>query len=120
MRRRAYSSSGSTGTGLYVSLNCEYSAATAGTSVPLLNGVESIGTNGGLTVQGNLSCTDSGTVNTWEAMRGRNLRRFHQRLAGLWFVRLLAIPGVPGPGSVRQLAGDVHPGWLRRGRRRRG
>ena len=64
-----YSSSAQTGTGLYVSLNCEYSAATAGTSVPLLNGVESIGTNGGLTVQGHLSCTDSGTVNTWAAMR---------------------------------------------------
>ncbi len=62
-----YSSSGSSGTGLYVSLNCEYSTATAGTSVPLLNGVENIGTNGGLTVQGRLSCTDSGTVNTGEA-----------------------------------------------------
>ncbi|HEY3906371.1 MAG TPA: RHS repeat-associated core domain-containing protein [Streptosporangiaceae bacterium] len=62
-----YSSSSQTGTGLYVSLNCEYSVAAARTSVPLLNGVESIGTNGGLTVQGHLSCTDSGTVNTWAA-----------------------------------------------------
>ena len=62
-----YSSSSSTGTGLYVSLNCEYSTASAGTSVPLLNGVEGIGTAGGLTVQGSLSCSDAGTVNTWEA-----------------------------------------------------
>jgi hypothetical protein len=61
-----YSSSSSTGTGLYVSLNCEYSTASAGTSVPLLNGVEGIGTAGGLTVQGSLSCSDAGTVNTWE------------------------------------------------------
>ena len=60
-----YSSSNSTGTGLYVSLNCEYSTAAAGTSVPLLNGVEGIGTVGGLTVQGGLSCSDAGTVNTW-------------------------------------------------------
>lgn len=57
----------SSGTGLYVSLNCEYSTAAAGTSVPLLNGVENIGAAGGPTVQGGLSCTDSGTVNTWEA-----------------------------------------------------
>jgi len=63
----SYSSSGSTGTGLYVSLNCEYSTAAAGTSVPLLNGVEGIGTAGGLSVNGSLSCTDAGTVNTWEA-----------------------------------------------------
>src|SRR5260221_6630128 len=36
-----YNSSNSTGTGLYVSLNCEYSTAAAGTSVPLLHSVES-------------------------------------------------------------------------------
>ncbi len=63
-----YSSSNSTGTGLYVSLNCEYSTAPAGTSVPLLNGVEGIGAAGGLSVQGSLSCSDAGTVNTWEAV----------------------------------------------------
>ena len=60
--------SSSTGTGLYVSLNCEYSTASAGTSVPFLSGVENIGTDGGLTVQGGLSCSDSGTLNTWEAI----------------------------------------------------
>ncbi|MGH3168501.1 MAG: fibronectin type III domain-containing protein, partial [Trebonia sp.] len=54
-------------TGLYESLNCEYSTAVAGTQVPLLSNVESIGNDGGLTVQGSLSCTDPGTVNTWEA-----------------------------------------------------
>jgi RHS repeat-associated protein len=63
----SYSSSGSTGTGLYVSLNCEYSTAAAGTSVPLLSGVEGIGNAGGLMVNGSLSCGDAGTVNTWEA-----------------------------------------------------
>jgi RHS repeat-associated protein len=62
-----YSSSAGTGTGVYVSLNCEYKTASAKTAVPLLNGVEGIGTAGGLTVQGGLSCTDPGTVNKWEA-----------------------------------------------------
>ena len=56
-----------TGTGLYVSLNCEYSIAAAKTAVPLLDGVEGIGTAGGLTVRGNLSCSDPGTVNKWVA-----------------------------------------------------
>jgi RHS repeat-associated protein len=58
---------GSAGTGLYVSLNCEYKTAAAGTAVPLLNGVEGTGTAGGLTVRGSLSCSDPGTVNKWEA-----------------------------------------------------
>ena len=62
----AYAGSGS-GTGLYASLNCEYSTAAAKTAVPLLNGVEGIGAAGGLTVKGSLSCTDPGTLNTWEA-----------------------------------------------------
>jgi YD repeat-containing protein len=55
------------GTGLYVSLNCEYKTAAAKTAVPLLAGVEGIGTAGGLAVQGGLSCSDAGTVNKWEA-----------------------------------------------------
>jgi RHS repeat-associated protein len=62
-----YDSSTSTGTGLYLSLNCGYSAAASGTDVSLLSQVEGIGTAGGVTVNGNLSCTDAGTVNTWEA-----------------------------------------------------
>jgi hypothetical protein len=61
-----YAASGS-GTGLYVSLNCEYKTAAAKTAVPLLNGVDGIGAAGGLTVQGGLSCSDPDTVNKWEA-----------------------------------------------------
>jgi RHS repeat-associated protein len=63
----SYSSGAGTGTGLYVSMNCEYKTASANTAVPLLNGVEGIGTAGGLTVQGSLACSDAGTVNKWEA-----------------------------------------------------
>jgi RHS repeat-associated protein len=60
----AYALAGS-GTGLYVSLNCEYSGASAGTSVPLLAGVD----GGGFTVTGQGStCQNSGTVNTLEAV----------------------------------------------------
>jgi RHS repeat-associated protein len=62
----AQPSSGSV-TGLYVSLNCGYSTASAGTAVSLLANVDGIGTAGGLTVNGNLACSDAGTVNTWEA-----------------------------------------------------
>jgi RHS repeat-associated protein len=65
----ANSGSNTSDTGLYVSLNCEYATATAGTDVSLLDGVEGIGTDGGLTVQGNLACGDPGTVNTWEVAK---------------------------------------------------
>jgi RHS repeat-associated protein len=58
----SYASSGS-GTGLYVSLNCEYASST-GSPVPLLAGVD----GGGFTVTGHGSaCPDAGRVNTWEA-----------------------------------------------------
>jgi RHS repeat-associated protein len=63
----AYNSSGSTGTGLYVSLNCGYDTATSGTAVGLLNGLDGIGSSASLTVQGSPACTDSGTVNSWES-----------------------------------------------------
>jgi YD repeat-containing protein len=63
----AYDSSSGSLTGLYVSLNCEYSSAPAGTGVSFLDGVEAIGASGGLTVQGGLACTDPGALNTWEA-----------------------------------------------------
>ena len=61
-----YNSQTQTGTGLYVSLNCEYSAATAGTAVPLLGSVD----GGGFTVtgQGSNCPSDAGTVNTWQAV----------------------------------------------------
>lgn len=54
------------GTGLYVSLNCEYSSAGARTSVPLLAHVD----GGGFLVTGqSSSCpANSGTVNTWQAV----------------------------------------------------
>ncbi|MGH3409314.1 MAG: hypothetical protein ACRDRJ_43505 [Streptosporangiaceae bacterium] len=44
-------SSGSV-TGLYLSLNCGYSSAAAGTAVSLLSSVDGIGTAGGVTVDG--------------------------------------------------------------------
>jgi RHS repeat-associated protein len=56
-----------TQTGLYLSLDCGYTSAATGTAVPVLNGVEGIGTAGGVTVNGSLSCGDPGTVNSWEA-----------------------------------------------------
>jgi hypothetical protein len=50
-------------TGLYVSLNCDYSSST-GSAVPLLAHVD----GGGFTVTGQGSaCPDTGRVNTWEA-----------------------------------------------------
>ncbi len=66
-----YDSGAKTGTGLYVSLNCDYSTAAAGMAVSFLNGVENIGTGAGkagaLTLQGGMSCGDPGVVNNWEA-----------------------------------------------------
>jgi RHS repeat-associated protein len=61
-----YSSASQTGTGLYLSLNCAYKTQGTPTAVALLNGVEGIGTAGGVTVLGGLSCADAGTVNAWE------------------------------------------------------
>lgn len=60
-----YAASGS-GTGLYVSLNCEYSSAAAGTNVPLLASVD----GGGFTVTGQgSSCPgNAGTVNAFQAL----------------------------------------------------
>ena len=53
------------GTGLYVSLNCENAGSAAGTGVPLLAHVD----GGGFAVQGRGSaCPDSGTVNTLTAV----------------------------------------------------
>jgi RHS repeat-associated protein len=96
--------SSSAGTGLYVSLNCEYSTASAGTNVPFLNGVENIGTDGGLAVQGGLSCGDSGTVNTWEATTAGTFGGFTSALlasgsSGSW----------PSPACPVQEAFDSWP-----------
>ena len=63
----AYAASGASGTtGLYVSLNCDYSTAAAGTDATLLDSVE----GGGFTVtgQGGNCPGDAGTVNTWQAL----------------------------------------------------
>jgi RHS repeat-associated protein len=53
-------------TGLYLSLNCGYATSAAGTAVSLLAGVDGIG-SAGVTVNGSLTCSDTGMVNTWEA-----------------------------------------------------
>jgi hypothetical protein len=82
-----------TQTGLYLSLDCGYSTAANGTAVPLLSGVEGIGAAGG----------DAG--------------RARERVAGGRGAGL-AVAWLPGAGGVRLLAGDVHPGRLRCGRRR--
>ena len=66
----AYALAGS-GTGLYVSLNCEYQSSAAGTAAPLLASVD----GGGFTVTGQgPGCPDSGTVNTAE---GRGVAQFN-------------------------------------------
>jgi len=74
------------GTGLYVSLNCDYKALPADTTVAFLNGVENLGTNsgqaGGLTVQGGMSCGDAGTVNTWEAENSATLASLTSDMLG--------------------------------------
>ena len=97
-------SSSDTGTGLYESLNCEYSAAAANTSVPLLNGVEGISGAGGLTVRGSLACTDNGTVNSWEAANAGTFSGFTggSLAAGA--------PTWPSPACPVQEAFDAWPG----------
>ena len=100
----AYSTSspnGPTGTGLYLSLNCDDSTASAGTPVSLLNGVENIQAAGGVSVQGGLSCSDSGTVNTWEAQSSGTFAAFTSSslAAGSW----------PDPACPVQEAFDSWP-----------
>jgi RHS repeat-associated protein len=64
----AYAASASSGTGLYISLNCDYAGTSFSGDASLLDGLS----GGGFTATGHLTgagpaCTDSGTVNTWEA-----------------------------------------------------
>jgi sugar lactone lactonase YvrE len=70
------------GTGLYVSLNCEYSSASAGTSVPLLAGVD----GGGFTVtgQGSSCPSNAGTVNTWQALADAQFNGITSGNLGPW------------------------------------
>jgi RHS repeat-associated protein len=64
------------GTGLYVSLNCAYSTASAQTAVPLL---ASVGVGGFLVRGQGSSCPNSGTVNTWA---GENASQFNGLTSG--------------------------------------
>ena len=76
----AYAVSGS-GTGLYISLNCEYSSASANTAVPLLAHVD----GGGFTVQGqSATCPNSGTVNTLVAVANNQLAKLQASSLGPW------------------------------------
>jgi hypothetical protein len=75
-------SSGSGTTGLYVSLNCEYSSASAGTSVPLLADVD----GGGFTVtgQGSSCPSNAGTVNAWQALADAPFNGLTSATVGPW------------------------------------
>ncbi len=76
----AYAVSGS-GTGLYLSLNCEYSSASSNTAVPLLAHVE----GGGFTLQGqSATCPDSGTVNTLVAVASNQFAELQSSSLGPW------------------------------------
>jgi RHS repeat-associated protein len=76
----AYAVSGS-GTGLYVSLNCEYSSASSNTAVPLLAHVD----GGGFAVQGqSATCPNSGTVNTLVAVASNQFAKLQSSSLGPW------------------------------------
>ncbi len=72
-------------TGLYASLDCDYSSASAGTSVPLLAEVD----GGGFTVIGQQSkCPDTGSVtpavNTWLAVADTDFNGLDNANLGPW------------------------------------
>ena len=83
----AYAASGS-GTGLYVSLNCEYSTASAGTSVPLLayldDGGTQVGANVTVTGQSTGCPAVAGTVNTWQALADTQFNGLAAANLGPW------------------------------------
>ncbi len=95
-------SSGSS-TGLYLSLNCGYASAAAGTAVSLLSGVEGIGTAGGVTVNGSLACTDGGTVNKWAAASAGTFSGFTSTSLGT------GSNGFPSPSCPVEEAFDSWP-----------
>jgi hypothetical protein len=99
-----YTAPSSTGTGLYLSLNCGYATSPKGTAVSLLADVEGIGAAGGVTVQGGIACTDSGTVNSWEAVAAGTF-------SGYTSTSLTAGASVswPSPGCPVQEAFDSWP-----------
>jgi len=110
-----WNSSGDAGTGLYLSLNCDYSTAAANTAVPLLDGVEGISSGNGLTVQGSLSCSDNGTVNGWGAANAKTFSGYTS--ASLAAARR----GRPRPARSRRpsIPGPARPRPGRRGLSRR-
>jgi RHS repeat-associated protein len=102
-------------TGLYLSLEDCYAGAGAGTAVPLLNAVAdpgqytdgnaaaaTVGVAGGVTVNGGLSCSDSGTVNKWEASAAGTF-------TGFTSASLASGAGWPSPGCPVQEAFDSWP-----------
>jgi RHS repeat-associated protein len=95
---------GTQGTGLYVSLDCEYSGSAAGADVSFLDGVEGIGAAGSLTVNGGLSCADAGTVNAWEADNAGTFSGFTSASLGT------GTGGFPPPSCPVQEAFDSWPG----------
>jgi RHS repeat-associated protein len=105
-------------TGLYLSLENCYAGSGAGTAVPLLNLVANPGQYsdgnaqaatiggangaGGVTVNGGLSCSDSGTVNKWAASAAGTL-------AGFGSGSLASGAGWPSPACPVQEAFDSWP-----------
>src|ERR1022692_2599703 len=82
----SYAASGS-GTGLYVSLNCEYSTATAGTPVPLLAYVDDpaqASANFTVTGQSTNCPAAAGTVNTWQALADTQFNGLTAANLGPW------------------------------------
>src|SRR5262249_54391738 len=77
----AFAAAGS-GTGLYVSLNCEQATSPAGTSVALLADVDS----GGFTVtgQGSSCPSNAGSVNAWQAVADAQFNGLLSSALGPW------------------------------------
>src|ERR1022692_507802 len=82
----AYAPSGR-GTGLFVSVNCEYSTATAGTPVPLLAYVDDpaqASANFTVTGQSTNCPAAAGTVNTWQALADTQFNGLTAANLGPW------------------------------------
>jgi RHS repeat-associated protein len=99
-----------TRTGLYLSLGCAYSAAAQGTQVSVLDGIytdttgtQTIGAAGHVTVNGSLSCADSGTVNKWEAVAAGTFSGFTSSSLAA------GAPGWPSPACPVQEGFDSWP-----------
>ena len=73
---------GGSGTGLYVSLNCEYSGAAPGSPVAFLAGVDGGGFE--VTGQGSSCPSNAGTVNTWQALADTQFNGLVSANLGPW------------------------------------